>query len=304
MKYHLDQRVVLNTQSPHPSLYSSFLQELGDDGQPVGRNLIPWRGNQYFEATELSLVISGGIKPDYGSDAGNAVKTHASTIISAALVPERDRRGMLLNPQTEYSMVGTDRWDVAFRLVIRPPTEDYPDPACRVWGSPAYTLDLDFRECVQPDEVVFDLTVPQAIFDRYVEMIGGSAVLSGQLQVSGVSGFYSDWSPSISTDRVKVLTADQENHPVEVPEDADFAPSRLGQVWDACFDLSQKGSLQPSTPISGDADLPEEGNVSGRFSSSRPPNNGDGDALRKLVTSLRTTVWVATVLIVLAIIFN
>ena len=220
MKYHLDRRVVFNTQSRHPNLYSWCLQELDEAGEPTGRDLIHWDGTQYFDAAELSLVVSEGVKPNFSSDADDAVQVQASTCISATLVPDRERQGILLNPETRYSMVGTDRWDVAFRLVVRPPSEDFPDTQCRVWGCPSYSFELDFRECTRKAEVVFDLTVSRATFDRYAEMIRASAGLSGQLQVSGVSGFYSDWSPSISTDSVKVLTEDQRNHIVEGEEDA------------------------------------------------------------------------------------
>lgn len=247
MKYHLDRRVVLATESPHPSLYSWCLREIAETGDPVGRDLVPWNWGQYFEAADISLIISSGVEPDYSSEDSDAISSKNSRIIRARLTPERDRDGRLLNRQTTYSMMGTDRKDVRFDLVVRP-TNDDADIGCRVWGSPSYTYEPDFRNLTTDDDVVFDLTVSTETFDFYADLISASAVKAGRLRLSGVAGFYSDWSPSISTDLVKILTADQRDHLVELPEGAEIVPPRLGRVLEAHLDLWQKLILTSEQP--------------------------------------------------------
>lgn len=302
MKYHLDRRVVLSTESSTPNLYSWCLRELDDLGKPVGRDLIHWDGSQYFDATELSLVVSEGVKPDYASDSEDAALVHASTIISGVLTPEHDRRGMMLNPKTTYSMMGTNRREVAFRLVIRPATSNDPQTVCRAWGSPASTFELDFRNVTQEDEVVFDMTVSEATFAQYADMICAGAVSGGQLKVSGVRGFYSDWSPSISTDLVKVLTADPNSHIVEAPSDCTIQPPRLGQINDARFELVHKIALQTNTAAREDIEREDAEDID--ITPRRQQPDSGSAALLKQVTSLQTTLWVATIVLFLAIVFN
>jgi hypothetical protein len=49
------------------------------------------------------------------------------------------------------------------------------------------------------------------------------------LSVKSVAGFYSEWSPSISTHRVKVLTSGSEQK-IIMPPGHSFKPPRLGYV--------------------------------------------------------------------------
>ena len=68
------------------------------------------------------------------------------------------------------------------------------------------------------DTVVFYLYVRPETFVRYPREIAASEVDKAFIRVAGVSGFYSDYSLSIFTSEIKLLTSDRE-HEVEIPEE-------------------------------------------------------------------------------------
>lgn len=55
---------------------------------------------------------------------------------------------------------------------------------------------------------------------------------SGVVRLKGVSGFYSEWSPSIRTDSIKIL-ANSKDQRLQNPERLDFDPPALGYVREA-----------------------------------------------------------------------
>jgi len=69
-------------------------------------------------------------------------------------------------------------------------------------------------------------------FARYVALIDRGAIDNILFSVGSVDGFYSEWSPSISTNEVKVLLSGDE-HKFDLPPDFQGEPPRLGRVRDA-----------------------------------------------------------------------
>ena len=54
-----------------------------------------------------------------------------------------------------------------------------------------------------------------------------------------MAGFYSEWSPSISTRNVKVLTKGSE-HKITLPPGHQFEPPRLGNVGEAKLYINRR----------------------------------------------------------------
>jgi hypothetical protein len=130
-------------------------------------------------------------------------------------------------------MFGTDRIIKSFQLEIHPITDADKQESCSAWGSVSYT-DTDEIDSIgtTDDCVTFYLFVKLDTFARYGAKVAHGLVDEIILSVKSVAGFYSEWSPSISTDRVKVLVTGEE-HKVTLPTGLSFKPPRLGEVGSA-----------------------------------------------------------------------
>ena len=146
-------------------------------------------------------------------------------------------------------MFGTARKIEELSLSIYPKSAAEIDD-CRAFGGVSYTRDADFRNETNPDYLGFALYIREEAFAQIASKISQRAIGGGTLRVDGVEGFYSDWSPSISTGHVKVLTSGKMDHRVQIPEGCEIVPPRLGKVGD--FDLTLwSDQLPPRAGISG-----------------------------------------------------
>lgn len=245
MDCHFDYTIKLNTETEHSSLYKWCLQEIDRSGEQVGRDLIPWVWPLEFDVTEIrhtytlkhddpkSLRFDRGVK-ETKTDEPN-IEFNTSEGIYATLIPAEGRR----YGRTSYSMIGTKRAIKDIRLRIEKAESD----SCRAWGAVSQTFELDFEEETTQDNIMFLLRLTPVKFDELARKINSVGVDGATLQLSGVWGFYSDWSPELSTGRIKVLTSIIKDHVVEVEQDADLAPPRLGEVQEFQFWLSNNHRL-------------------------------------------------------------
>lgn len=199
-------------------------------------------------------------------------------------------------------MFGTDRRIEDITLSVYPAL-DGDDKICRVLGDVSYTTESDFRDETSEDYIVFAVYISAERFSYIASKIDRKALDGGTFRVDGVSGFYSDWSPSISTYHVKVLTDDAKNHPVEVPAGCAIDPPRLGAVGQ--FDLTLWSEpLQPSagndSRVDGD-DYDKSAKQSRDIAARQPVSNTDAATL-SILKSLRMAAWIiAGLLFVVAI---
>ena len=100
-------------------------------------------------------------------------------------------------------MFGTDRAIKSFQLDIHPITDPAEQESCAAWGTVSYTHEIDFRNETTEDCIVFYLFVKPETFARYAAKISHGSVDEMILSVGSVAGFYSEWSPSISTRNVR-----------------------------------------------------------------------------------------------------
>ncbi|TIN24757.1 hypothetical protein [Mesorhizobium sp.] len=220
-------KVVLSPTSDYDSLYKWSLQEVADNGA-AGDNYIPWPYNLYFTAIELNVQESVGSQK--GEDSGTALNmtTIGQRSISAKLIPG-DVRDKSERHKTVYSMFRTARRISEFQLFIQPLGKAGDKRGSDVWGTVSYSIEIDFEDLDTPDTVVFNLYVDLEVFERLELKISASQVDEAVLRVGRVEGFYSEWSPLISTSFVKVLTTGSE-HAVEIPDGCEIDPPRLGKL--------------------------------------------------------------------------
>lgn len=301
LEYHLEQRIVLDRESEFKNLYQWSLQEFDQEGKKIGRDQIPWAWDLYFMATELTLSDAVRVEEEYQFESDDTkLVNHASQSILAKLQP--GRRGHRGTHHTSYSMFGTARQISDFRLIVEELAKADAQPTCRAWGSVSYTMDFDFRDETFDDSVTFYLYVTSTTFAEYARKIQSGSINELIFRAGGVDGFYSDWSPSISTYHIKVLT-DHKEHEVEMPSDSEVVLPRLGRVRQAELYLRHINELK-GLPPEPDDDCAEEASPNENVGGSvfTPPAPDEDARTVALLSSLRLAAWVIASLLVLLVI--
>lgn len=250
MDFHLERQLRLIAEPEHKNLYSWAINEIGESGDALGSDQIPWPWTLYFTATSCVLSDILELESNFSKaeeDQPPSIIRTERQIIHANLRPGPVQNDEASVPETHYSMFGTDRRIEDFQLVIRPTTDPSEKEHCSAWGSPSYTSEIDFRDETINDCVVFSLFVKSDTFAQYATKISDGLVDNLVLTVGSVDGFYSEWSPSISTSTIKVLTSGEE-HKVEIPGDLSFEPPRLGSVGEATLHIIRAIKLAPGNP--------------------------------------------------------
>ncbi len=302
MDFHLERTLRLKTDPEHKNLYSWAINEVDEQGDIVGRDQIPWVWDQYF--TGVSLVMGDSIKVERSQKEGEEPKTEVDQrqSIRITLRPGDPRDGQDYWRQTTFRMFGTDRVITNFQLDIRPIRDAAEQESCNVWGSPSYSHETDFRTDTTDDAVAFYLFVKPDTFARYAAKITMAAADQIVLRVGSVRGFYSEWSPSISTRDIKVLARGREQK-IELPAGVEgFEPPRLGDVGEAEFHLDRK--LAFGVPKADDEEGEESAGtmrIDSPFGAAAAP--APDPQVAKLLGSLRTSArWIIGLLVVLILV--
>lgn len=223
MDNHFDRTTAFSDESEFKGLYSWSLQEQDADGVKVGRDLVPWEWTLYFKANDIALQEQWGVGKDRRiHEELEKTEIKNRRFIHASLYPD-DTNGRAPN----YSMIGTNRQVTDFQLRIEELAEGQV-AQCWSYGSVSYTADVDFRDETVDDFIIFSFYLPTETFEHYAERVVAGHITSLFLSLSGVQGFYSDWSPSISANTIKVLTSNTD-HEVKSQKDGVTIP-RLGAI--------------------------------------------------------------------------
>lgn len=246
--YHLDRKIKLSEELEYKNLYSWSLQELNEEGEKVGRDQVPWIWNLYFTASELRYSRSIDIEQEGDSvEECTSPKAQEREIIYAILHPGICQDGRWLEDDTSYSMFGTNRKIKQFGLRISK-TEKDSDEKCRVWGCVSYTTEVDFREETTDDTVEIYLSLSPDRFNDIADQIKSQRIDILQIGLGRVSGFYSEWSPSISTNKIKILAASNDQE-VLSSEGCKIYPPRLGNVGEFNITLTRRHRLNPKQDL-------------------------------------------------------
>lgn len=302
MEYNVEHRVVLRSDSEFPSLYPWSISEVGASEGKVGRDQIPWPWTLSFEASEITLHDRVENETSFGPDGESQRPFIHRRIINATLQsPTADRASWNV---TRYSFFGTDRSIDDIKLSIEELRTGEEVERCELWGCPSYTFEgADFRPETTEDYLGFCLYLRAETFARLATQISLSAATGLTFRVSGVQGFYSDWSPSIDTTRVKVLS--MRDHQVEIPDGCEIDPPRLGRVSEFHLTLSSAHKLR----VGSDSD--ESGSeveaVEPAFQPAAPPVEAPSPAASQhnLVAGLhqlQTAAWVIVALLVFSLV--
>ena len=292
MDFHLDRQLRLLTEPEHKNLYSWAINEIDGFGVVVGGDQIPWSWTLSFIATEI--VLSDRIELEETEDAEDAEPfskriggTAHRSLISAKLSPFH---GDDWFRHTTYRMFGSDRAIKDFRLNIQLLKSNDEPEICSAWGAVSYTSEIDFRDETIEDCIIFHLRVKPITFERYEQKMIAGTISEIVFSVSRVSGFYSEWSPSISTREIKVLTHGKE-HNVQVPDGHTFSPPCLGSIGEAELYIGIKNE-QLNNFSKSIADLPDDEdqtNSSAQLNTADAPSVHINTQLVKLLAALNSS---------------
>lgn len=301
MKYHLDFALRLNAEPEQEPLYSWAITEIDGKGAQQGYDQIPWGWTLGFEAKSCLLGESFEITRRYREQTYEPLRSEIAEgrSIRIELIPAawRDNRA----PRTRYSMFGTDRTIEIFQLDIRPITDPKDEESCTAWGCVSYTSEVDFVETTNPDCVVFSLFVQPSAFERYASMVRDGCLSNAAFYVGRVRGFYSEWSPTISTSSVKVLCPG-DNQTIDMPAGCDIVPDRLGEVGSATLYLNRRLEFGPAAPHVAAGEASDDA-VSSRAVD--PPTAAAYDYMpAALLRSTRIATWVAVGLLALLVLLH
>jgi hypothetical protein len=309
---HLEREIRFSEESECKNLYSWSLQEFNEEGEKIGSDQVPWTWSLYYTASELRHHHS--IEIDRSNESGNG-KNHEpvqkSETIYAILHPGTCRDGKWLEDDTSYSMFGTNRRVKKFGLWIRKLKDDDGEERCSLWGCVSYTTEIDLRYETTDDVVEIYLSLAPKRYNSLVDLIKDRRANIVQMRLGRVSGFYSEWSPSISTNSIKILAA-SEDQKIILPENCEISPPRLGDVGEFNLTIVERNIINPKQDLRGididklfeEPDDCEEGVCERREHTEYPP-----DTISLLLTQigrnetvlakLRTPLWLIFVVLLL-----
>ena len=127
-----------------------------------------------------------------------------------------------------FSFFGTERLIEEFTLQVQPGD----DEQLKLLAIPSYTYEgPEFNNETTSDEVVFIYTIKSDNFEQLKELILNETVSDISFRASGIEGFYSRWSPTITTDHIKIWSLDGPD--LEIPSDATGRWLRVGDAASA-----------------------------------------------------------------------
>lgn len=240
MGIHLDHGVRLNSSPKHRSLYPWALNEVDSLGNILSNDYIPFAWSSPFVGT--SCAIRDGVNLHHPiTDGEQLIEARYDRSIRIALMPACYDFGG--SRPAIFSMFGTDRIIENFTLSIYPIPHEKTGSSY-AWAIVSNTYELDFESTHDDDHIGFEMHVDVDAFSRYEAAICSGLIEEIFFTAEGVSGFYTEWSPSISARRVKVLTSSQ-NHPVELPPSTTITLPRLGDMSGSSLMIRRQFSFTP-----------------------------------------------------------
>ncbi len=278
MDYILEKKIRFSSKKDK-TLYSWCLDELGNQEKDHNKDLIPYRFSAYFEASTLRLTKRVGMQQKHSNNE-MIRESDNSVVISGDLKPSF--RPNVDYRDTSYYMFGTNRRIDSISLTIESLGNDSDIEICNLWGSPSYKDEIDFREFTEPDHLSVSIFLKNEQFESFIRMIESKTVDSIKLILRQVDGFYSPWSPSISTSSIKVLT---EYHEVEGDIDLDRPLPKVGNVGE--FSLIFSSSLDLNQKIN--VDTTNEDEILIEQSSNKVDN--DDSKYQAIADNLKKPLW-------------
>lgn len=279
MEYQVENTVRLRTQSPHPNLYSWFLEEADASGKVLGPEYVPWDYSLSFEVRNFRLIK--------GVTIGEDRQNKGADVIRADLFPDlTDRRGT-----RSYSFFGTNRQVGHFTIrVVKSDKE-----ACHVFGTISYESEWDFQTSISGDVVDLTVELPAERYEELAKFVHDGHT-KGTVTLDRVNGFYSGWSPSIRTTHIKILSSIKDQR-VQLEDGSTNAPPMIGKVgvFNIEFEKRNVAEAVVSLPDTSNEVVDEERPADPQLLDQLKAGLA---ALERKVSRLATPLWIAVAALV------
>lgn len=236
MEYHLDRSIGFNPTPKYAGLYPWSIVEREAGETQVGPDWIPWEWTVSFRAT--SCTVSDDLElGTYSGESKSAERAVRRRVVRFKL--REGHRTDNFEPRTTLSMFGTTRAFVIAELDVMPLEDGDTEERCVALGFPAYADDNDFVRQSQDDYLGFYLLVHKQAFWQLAENVKRGVVKEVIFSAGAVDGFYSTWTPDITTSAVKILTQG-DAQPLTPAPPGDISLPRLGKVGRASLSVSHQ----------------------------------------------------------------
>lgn len=215
------------------------LREVNAEGGSKNILYFPWRYFVNFAAKtfhierdisyETDIVVQGGL-------ASRTLSKKCDEAIVAGLVP----LGYHPSFPQEICLFGEEEPIKQFRLFIKEKSSDRsPDNADRVMAFPGVTIDeIAFQEKQEASLVISIFLDPQE-YQKMLKCLIHRGIGEAGLRVKA-DGFYSEWTPSYVTRKLKVLVDDKKYHLILNETKHNIPVPRLGPVFKFSFKYVSK----------------------------------------------------------------
>ena len=295
MEYLQERKIKINRVTEHKNLYSWCLNEFDEKNTSIQKkDLIPFNWRFWFTGTSLQLSNKLTVIRDGKTDTSDASKSKS---IYCNFYSGICLDGENLIRDVSFSIFGTARRIYEFNVTIDELRDSTAEEVCWFNAFPSYVSEGDdFQKEIEPDYAGFSIQLKSEKFNELVKLIENRAIDSVRLSVSKIDGVYAEWTPTITTQYAKILTA---NNIVDDVNLQDFEGTTVGKVgeFDISFSTHSKLNIkQDSRPMDfnakffNDEDEPEKS----FFNTPKIiPNNNDANLFQiiKLFNSLKIAVW-------------
>lgn len=298
MDRNLDLKVILNENPERSSLGEWCLDEYDSNDKKVDGDYIPWEWSCYFKSDELKVVRQLDLnRYDENYELVDKPRSDYKVSISGDLQSGRSDEDSILD-RVSYSMFGTNRAITKFNLFITSAGKQDGLQGCRVYGIPSYdSEDSHFRTRTQDDYFGIDIRIEEGEFNDLVQAVESKNADSIVLRISGVSGFYSYWSPTINTSHIKLLTS---YHEITKPVGSTISPNIIGTANEFWMSLTKKSESN----LDLEAHTESADNNSGKtVTGDLASISNSVDSLRVIANALKYPLWLIFIAL-LVIIFK
>jgi hypothetical protein len=221
-------------ETPDNSLYKWSLCEKNSEGSQIGSDVIPFNYNIYFSVSNLN------IRTNFNNDQSVSIeKINPHVQIRGELISGIVQNNHTITNVVEYSILGVNRKINSFEFTIQQTEFDTESDNCKLFTQIAHEYEVSFRYTQVPDSLIFEVRLNQNRFQKLLKLIQSDNIDNIHLLVSGVEGFYSDWSPSIFPHAIKVLS-DNDKQIIHNSQECKVIPKRTGVVHE--FSISCNSS--------------------------------------------------------------
>jgi len=243
MDYHIDRKIQFVQEAELQSDCNWALQEMDENGAKVGGEQQPWEWSLIFTASELCHNNTININQSDDSEEGEDKEpvSEEYEYITGTLHSGGCFDGNSLDYDVLYSFFGTDRRLNQFGLTISKLEKDDGNERCHLLGMVSYTTEIDFRDDTTDDDVTVHLWLSSEKFNKIADTIKAKRTDIVEVQLGKVDGFYSEWSPEVRTNNIKVLASDDQQ--ITFPENCEIAPPKLGSVGTFRISLIQRNKI-------------------------------------------------------------